>query len=139
MPDVRRRHRDVFRETAVAIHPDDFCERTYVRVAGAAKQASPVDNVSFSRDAVSLANVGDEGSDFDDIAGEFVADNERRPASSACPRIPIVYMNVSAADSGSANFDQNLIISDLRLGNILQLESRTGRFFYESFHEEKLI
>ena len=88
MPDVRRRHRDVLGEAAVAIDADDLRVRADVRVAGAAEQAAPVDDVSFRRHAIAFAHVGDERADLHDLAGEFVADDDRRLHASAAPTRP---------------------------------------------------
>src|SRR5947199_8979733 len=113
MPDVRRGHRDVFGETAVAVNTDDLRKGTHVRVAGAAKQTSSVHNVPLGGDAVAFAHVGDELTDFDDVAREFVTDGERWLASPARPRIPIVDVNVGAADTCAAHPYEHFIISHL--------------------------
>ena len=64
VPDVRRRHRDVLGEAAVAVDADDACVRADVRVAGAAQQAASVDDVALGGHAVAFAHIGDELADF---------------------------------------------------------------------------
>ena len=103
MPDVRRRHRDVLGETAVAIDADDLRVRADVRVAGAAEQASAVDDVAFGGHAIAFAHVGDEAADLHDFAGELVADDDRRFHAPLRPRVPIVDVNVGAADAGATH------------------------------------
>ena len=124
MPDVRRRHRDVLGEASVAIDADDLRVRADVRVAGAAEQAASVDDVSFGRHAIAFFHVGDELADLHDFAGELVADDERRLHASLRPRVPVVDVHVGAADAGAPHANQNFIVSNGRLGNVLQTESR---------------
>jgi hypothetical protein len=129
VPHVGRGHRDVFREASVAIDADDLRVRAHVRISGAAQEASAVDNMPFGSNAIAFLNVGDESSDFDYVAGEFMADDERRLAAAARPLIPVVDVHVGSANSGAANFDQNFIVSDFRLGHITQNHSRSCGFF----------
>jgi hypothetical protein len=133
MPHVRGGHCDVLGEAAVAIDADDLRERTHVRVTRAAQQTSTVYDVTLGGDAIAFLNIGDESSDLDYVAGEFMSDDEWRLAAAAGPLIPVVDVNVGAADSGAANFDQNFIVADFRLGYIAQDHSRACGFFYESF------
>src|SRR5437763_10204890 len=101
MPDVGCRHRDIFGEAPVTVDADDFRIWTHVCVARATEQASSIDDVTFRRHAIALAHIGDERSHLHDLAGELVTDDEWRHASAACPRVPFVNVDVSAAHSGS--------------------------------------
>src|SRR5205814_3055554 len=76
VPDVRRGHRDVLRETAVAIDADDARVWTHVRVAGATEQTPAVHDVSFGGHAVTFADVGHEVADTHHFAGELVAHHD---------------------------------------------------------------
>jgi hypothetical protein len=130
VPDVRRRHRDVLREAAVTIDADDLRVGTHVSVAGAAQKTSAVDDMSLCRYAISFLDIGDEVSHFNDVAGKFVTDDERRLASPARPIIPVVDVNVGAAYPGAADLYQNFVVSDLRLGYIAEHYPRCRSLFY---------
>ena len=95
-----------------------------MRVACSAQKTASVDNVPFCRDAVSLLHVGDQTSNLNYLASELVADYERRLAPPLRPSVPIVDVHVSAAHSGTANTNQNLVLTDSGLRDILQLETR---------------
>ena len=81
-------HRDVLGEASVAIDADDLRVRTDVGVSGAAEQAASVDDVSLGGHAIAFLHVGDELADLHDVAGELVADDERRLARARAPSRP---------------------------------------------------
>ena len=81
--------------------------------------------MSLGRDAISLLNIGDESPYVDNVSGEFMPDDEWRSASSLRPVVPVVYVYVRAAHPGAADADQNFVVSDARLGNVAQCETRT--------------
>jgi hypothetical protein len=90
--------------------------------------------VSFGGDAIAFLNIGDEATDFDNVARELVTDDEGGFAARLRPVIPLVNVHVRAAHSGTPHTDQNLVVSDSRLGNIAKNESRTCRFLHQCFH-----
>src|SRR5687767_3291166 len=131
MPDVERRHRDVFRKAAIAIDTDDPRVRADVRVPGAAGQASAADDMSFSSHAITHLHVRDELAGFDHIARELMSDDERWLASTPSPVVPLVDVHVGTADTGPTNPDQDLIVANGRNRNVGQLKARTGVMLYE--------
>src|SRR6476646_4362990 len=136
MPDVRCGHRDVFGEAAVPVDANDLRVRTHVRVAGATEQASSIDDVTFRCYAIAFAHIGDERTDLHHFTGELVTDDERRNTSAACPRVPFVNVDVGAAHSRSPHANQHFILTNRRLSDVFQYESRSCRFFYERFHAQ---
>ena len=117
VPDVRRRHRDVLGEAAVAVHADDFRVRADVRVAGAAEQAASVDDVALRGHAIALVDVGDETADSHDVAGELVPDDDRRLDAPLRPVVPVVDVHVGAAHAGAPDANQDFVVADRRFGN----------------------
>ena len=138
MPDVRRGHGDVLGKAAVAIDADDPGERTDVRVARSAQQATTVNNVPLGGDTVALFHIGNETPDLHDIARKLVPHNEGRLAATLCPRVPVEDVNIGAADSRASHTNQNFVLSDPRLRDILQLETGCSGFLYQRFHEQLL-
>src|SRR5207248_4970177 len=120
--DVGRRHRDVFREAAVAVDANDFRVRAHVRVARAAQQATAVDDVALRRNAITFPHVGHERADVHDFTSELMTNDEWRRASSACPRVPFIDVNVGAAYTGATHVNQYFILTHRRLRDVLQCE-----------------
>ena len=50
------------------------------------------------------------------------------------PRVPVVDVHVGAADAGASHADQNFIVSNRRLGNVLQHESGRRCRLHQRFH-----
>src|ERR1700736_2098881 len=138
MPDVRRRHGYVIRETAVTVYADDLGVRAHVRVACSAEQTPPVDDVSLRRDAVAFPHISDETTHLHHVTGEFVSDHEGRFAAPLRPRVPVVDVNIGAAYPSASHTNENFVFADPRLGNVLQLETWRRGFLYQRFHEQLL-
>src|SRR4051812_26190034 len=139
MPDVGRRHRDILREAAIPIDTDDLRVWADVRVAGAAEQAPPIDDVSFRGHTIAFPDVGHQRADLHHFARELVADDERWLAAPARPRIPLVNVDVRAAAPGATPANQFFVLANRRLSDVLQCEPRSRRFFHERFHARSLL
>jgi len=94
--------------------------------------------VAFGRYTITLLHISDETPDLDDIAGELMPHDERRLATALCPRVPIVNVNIGAANSRAPHADQNFVLPDPRLRDILQLETGCCGLLYQRFHEQLL-
>jgi hypothetical protein len=134
VPDIRRRHRDVLGEAAVAIDADDFRVRANVCVAGAAEKTASVNDVTFGGDAITFLDVRHQAPDLGDVARELMADDKRRLASSSRPIVPVVDVDIGPADARAADADQDFVVPDLRFRNVPQNHPGSGGFLYESFH-----
>src|SRR5687768_10950140 len=134
MPHVRRGHRDVLREAAIAVDADDPCVGAYVRVAGSAEQAPAIDDVTLGGDAVALLHIRHEPPNLRDVARKLVSDDEGRLAAPLRPGIPVVDVDVGSAHPRAAYPDQNFVLTDFRLRTILQLEAGSGGLLHQRFH-----
>src|SRR5437660_678469 len=99
-PDVLFRHRDVLREAAVAIDPDDVDFLADVSLAGAAGLAVAAADVAFSADALADATADDGIAARDDLADEFMAGRDADRNTALAPRVPFVNVPIRAADAG---------------------------------------
>jgi hypothetical protein len=97
-----------------------------VRVSRSTEEAATIDDVPFRCDSITGSYIGDESADFRHIACELVADNERRLASGARPRVPVVDVHVGSTDAGPSHANENFIVANPRLGNFLECEAGTG-------------
>src|SRR5690606_24842606 len=130
VPDVGRRHGDVLGEAAVAVDADDPRVRADVGVPGAAQRAAAADDVPLRRHPVADVDVGHQGAHLRHVAGELVADGEWRTAAPLRPGVPVVDVDVGAADAGAPDADQHLVVADLRLGNVGEREAGTCADLY---------
>ena len=64
---------------------------------------APANDVAFTRDEFTRMEIIDVGSDFNNLADELVPDHHRHRNRALCPVVPVVDMNVGAADAGSQN------------------------------------
>ena len=77
---------------------------------------------------------------LDHLADEFVAERQRELVRPRRPRVPVVQMEVRAADGRSANPDQRLTGGETRQGSLFQLDTAgSGMAFDEksSLHDDR--
>ena len=76
--------------------------RAEMAAAGQAVAAASADDVAFAADDVAGLKIGDVGADLDDFADEFVADDHRHGDGLLRPLVPLVDVQVGAADAGAS-------------------------------------
>ena len=133
-PNIGSRHGDVVREAPIAIYADDLGVGADVGVAGAAEHTPAIDDVAFCRHPIADVNRGHQAPDLLDIAGELVAHDEWRFQSAAGPLVPRIDVDVGAADSSATNPDQDLVLSDRRLGDLHEIQPGTSRSLHQRSH-----
>ena len=77
-------------------------------------------NVAFTGNPVTNRNTGNLAADFIDLAHEFVTDRHRHRNRMLGPLVPVIYVQVGAADGCLADADQDIVVADLRFGDIFQ-------------------
>ncbi len=107
--DVEGRDGQVLRETARAIDADALRFRIEVETAHARRFGIHIDDMAFAGDALAEAQVaGDAGADLDDFAGEFVPRDHRHGNGLLRPFVPVIDVDVGAADGGVGDADQHI-------------------------------
>ena len=91
-------------------------------------------DVSFRCDNFARLKIADGAADLIDHADEFMPDHHRNRDRLLRPRVPIIDVDVGAADRSLLDADENIIGPDFGDWNLLQLESRFGPAFYERLH-----
>ena len=134
LPDVRLGDDDVLGECAVGVHADDLHVLADVRFADAALQALAAGHVHLGGDEVAFLDAGNFLAHGFDDAAELVPGNERRMNAALRPLVPLINMQVGAADGGHLDLDQNVGRSELRFGNFANLRARRGLRLYNSKH-----
>ena len=117
---------DVFGERAVGVHPDDLHVLADVRLADAALQALAAGHVHLGGDEVAFLHAGDFVAHGFHRAAELVAGNQRRMNAALRPLVPLVNVQIGAADGGHLDLDQNIGGSKFRYGNFANFGARRG-------------
>src|SRR3954470_4426035 len=108
LPNVRFRDTHVFGEGAVFVDADDLYVRADVSFADAALVTLAACNVHLGRDEITFLYCGDFIAHGDNVPAEFVSRNERRLDAAGSPLVPVIYMEVGAADTGDFYLHQNV-------------------------------
>ena len=125
-PNIRFRDGDVFGESAIGIHAQNFHVLADVRFARAALVALAAGNVHFRADEVALAHAGDFIAHGRHFPAELVAGNERRVNAPLRPGIPIVDMQIRAAHRRDLHLNQNVLPPKRRDPYLAHFRSRLG-------------
>ena len=138
LPDVGHGQDDVFGEGAVAVDADAEGVGAEMAAAGEAVAAASADDVAFAADELADGDVGDVGADVDDFADELVADDEALADGGAGPGVPVVDVEVGAADAGGEDADFDVVDAHLGLGDVLEPEAAFCAALDECLHGECL-
>src|SRR5205085_11467544 len=95
---VQLRNDDVLGEAAINIHSKNACVDAYMALAAQALHAPTADDVRFARNKVANVVIGDVFAKLYDRAAKFVADYARRDDARRRPRIPVINVQIGAAD-----------------------------------------
>jgi hypothetical protein len=88
--------------------------------------AAAAHHMAFARDQLAGMKIDDVGAYRHDLADEFMADRHRDGDGLARPLIPIINMNIRAANSGAVDPNQNVVNAYRRLGDVLDPQSGLG-------------
>ena len=125
---------DVVREGTVTVDADADRVVAEVAPAGAAVPAEAADHVALPGDAVAHGDVVDVGPHLHHLAEELVADGHRHPHLLGRPLVPLLEVEVRAAQAGPQHPHLDVLVTALRLGNLHELETRTRRDLPECAH-----
>ena len=113
--DIARRDADVFCERAVAVDADADVVLAPLDIAGMTVAAVTAGDMAFAGYALADRKACDARAELGDLADILMADDLRGLYMLLRPLIPLVDMDVGAADCSFVNLDQNL--SGARHGN----------------------
>ena len=134
-PKVGHRHRDVIGERARPIHADALDVRAQMPPPGQAVAAAAADHVAFAAHQIARAEIADVGAHCHDLAHKFMADRHRHGDGALRPLVPVVDMNIGAADARALYTDQNIVDADFRFANLFEPQARLPLALYECLHE----
>ena len=134
-PDVAHRERDVFGESSGTVHAHTSSVSTEMTPACQTISTAAADYVSFATDNFAGVKVVHIGSDRDDFADELVPNRHGNRNSRARPFVPLVNVNVSTANSGMSDANQNVIYADDGFGYVLEPQAGRRLTFYKCLQQ----
>jgi hypothetical protein len=108
--DIEGRQREIFRKGTLAIDPDALGMGIEVKLAGPRRRGIEIDDMAFARDALPHGQrPGHALADLHDLAGEFMAGDHGGLDGFLGPFVPVVDVQVGAADGGAPHADQHVL------------------------------
>src|SRR5271155_620511 len=101
---------------------------------GEAVAAMAAHDMTFGADQVAFFKPGDIAADRRNFTYEFMADHGGYLDGLFGPTVPVVDMDVGAADAGFEHFDQHVVDAGFRLRHILKPDAFSCLGFYQCFH-----
>src|SRR5262249_20820789 len=128
----------------VRVDADDLYVRANVRLSRAALVTLAAGDVHLGGDEVAFLDCGDFLADGGDVSRELVAGNKRRLDASGGPLVPIVDMQIGAADARDLHLHENIPrpetrdfdFADLGAGLGLRLDYRHHGLLHRSGQKE---
>ena len=77
----------------------------------------------------------DVGPDLDDLADELMADHHRHRNGLLGPGIPLVDVQIGAADAGAEHLDEHVVDADRGPGNVLEPQADFRLFLHQCEHD----
>jgi hypothetical protein len=119
-PQVAGRHNDELREGSVAVHADPDAVGAQLTATGKAIPAFSAHDVALGPDDFSRIDRRHAFAQLNDLADEFVADDEGRFDGVLRPLVPALDVKVGAADAGAKDSDKNFAWIRFGIRDILQ-------------------
>src|SRR5262249_43461023 len=126
-------------ERTRTIHPDTVSVRTEVAATGETIAAASAYDVALTAHDIVREEVGHIGANLDDLANKLVADRHKHKDGLLRPFVPLVDVNVDAADAVFEDANEHVVDADLGLLDILEPESGFAVAFDQSFHRTSTI
>jgi hypothetical protein len=133
-PDVGHGEGQILGVGAGPIHAYAFRIGAEVTTASQAIPATPADHMPFPADDVSRKEIGHVRADLDNLANELVPDHQGYENGFLRPLVPVVDVQVGAADAGAVDTNQHVVDTDLRHLDFLEPKSGFVLAFDKRFH-----
>ena len=106
--------------------------------AGEAVAAAAADYVAFPADHVAREEIDDIGAHRFNPADELVADRHGHGNGLLRPLVPLVDVDIGAADAGLQYANQDVVDADLGRGNVFQPQAWLALTFDQSLHHSTI-
>src|SRR5579885_889609 len=134
-PDIRHRQHDIFGESARPVHADAQGVRAKMAAPGQAVPAAPAGHMPFAADDIARMKIVDVRANFDNFAHELMTDRHRNGNRALRPIVPVINVNVGAANARAPDTNEDVVDSGSRRFNLLEPQSGLAPAFDQSFHD----
>src|SRR5258708_14532204 len=108
-PDIGHRQNNIFGECSWTIHANALGVRAEMPATREAVPAASANHVTFAADNLAGVKIHHVRADLDDAAHKLVANSHGHGDRLLRPIVPMVDMDIGAADAGAKHLDQNII------------------------------
>lgn len=133
MPDVGDGDGNVFGEGTVAIDANSDGGAAEVATSGAAITALAADNMAFAGNNFAFFDILNVAAKINDLSDEFMPDDHGRLDGALGPLIPLVDVDISSANRGFQDPDENVVGSHCGFGPVDEGETGAGYGFRYGF------
>ena len=126
VPDIRHRHRNIFRKRARTIDAYPLCVLAKMPSPGQTVAATAADHMALGADDFVGEKIGHVRTDLNHRADEFMADDHWHGNGLLRPGVPFVNVQVCATDARAIHPDQHVVDADRRHGDLFQPQTGFG-------------
>ena len=134
MPAIVLRNHDKLGKRARTIYSHTLCIRAKMPPAGQTIPAMAAGDVTFTDDEIARSEPLDMVADGIDHPDKLMPDRHRNGDRLLCPRIPIVNVDIGAADGRFHNPNPDIIAAYFGHRDILQPKPSLRLCFHDGFH-----
>ena len=113
--------------------PTPLRVRAQMAPPGQTIAAAPANDVPFPADDIAGMKVRHVRADFDDLSAEFVPDDQRHVNRGLRPLVPVVDVQVGAANSRAKHANLYVVDAGLGLGNVFEPQAARRADLYKAF------
>ena len=134
LPHIFCRNHKILRECTVTVDADAFRLTAEMAASGKAVAAVPADDMSLARHTLAELKALDILTELHDFAHVLMPDGHRRMNGMLGPFVPVVNMQIRAADRCLFYLDFDVVLSDRRNRNLAHPKSPLRLFLDKSDH-----
>ena len=134
MPDVGLGNGEVFSERPGSVDADAHGMRAEVAATREAVAAASTDDVALTGNDLARMKIVDVAADRLDAPDELVPGDHRHGDGLLRPSVPIVDVNVRAADRVLQDADEHVVLANLGAGDFFEPEAGFGAAFDQGAH-----
>src|SRR5438477_2457998 len=101
---------------------------------GEAVAAASADHVTFAADDIAGEEIGHVGACLHDLADELMPDGHGHRDGFPRPLVPLINVNVGAADAGLQHLDEHVVDADLRGRHVVEPQAGLAAALHQGFH-----
>jgi hypothetical protein len=134
-PDIRHGQRQIFGESSRPIHSHSFGISAQMSPARETVTTSTTNNMTLATDHLPWKKIFNIRPDFNNLTDELMTYHHRHGDGFARPIVPIINVQIRAANTGAIDANQDVVEPDNRFWNILEPKPGLCLFLNKCFHD----